>query len=275
MRAAGGRAVLSTGPEPGSALRSPAAELPSSASRPRRLAVACRFSTLAWVALLLLPLAARAEPIDPAAVLPSPTAARPGSVPLSEPVAPVPPGEPKWMLSLEIAGGVADPFYDKVALLGSVRRGFGPFALELFGGRAFSWAAPAFEECVQPGQCTSPTSAQLRATPGQLDWLGGLGGVVRGGFGKVSVAGLEAARFTLEAGLGAAFVGWQVNDGRERSPFSPAARAEVAVGAALGSSFSARLELSELFYPTDIRGSSGIERQLLLGAALAWVPGAK
>jgi hypothetical protein len=91
----------------------------------------------------------------------------------------------------------------------------------------------------------------------------------------MSVAGLSAVRFTVEAALGVAAVGWQVNDGTARSPWSPGARAAVAVGMTVGGPWAARLELSELFYSTDIRGVTALERQLFLGAAFSWAPGVK
>ncbi len=226
--------------------------------------------------LVAAPLAARAEAsLRPAEVLPAPVSAPSGRVPLSQPIAPLPPGEPTWSLSLELATGLADPFFDKVALLGSIRRGLGPFALELFGGRAFAFAAPAFDVCTRASSCTSPTATQLRAAPGRFDWLGGFGAVLRGGIGKVSVAGLEAVRFTLEGGLDVTAVDWQVNDGHERSTLTAGGRALVAVGASVSRSLAARLELSDLVYPTTIRGSTGVEQQLLLGLALGWTPGTR
>lgn len=226
-----------------------------------------------WLVFALAAWPAVARPRDPGEALPEPASAPGGPVPMSEPLAPVPPGTPRWEVVFSLAGGVADAFYDKVALQGSVRHGLGALSLEAFGARAFSWASPALDLCRAPGSCRTPTAAQLGATPGQLDWLAGLGVVLGGTSGKLSLGGLEPVRFLFEGGLGAAAVGYRWADATTHAPVAPGLRWSLAAGAAFAGAFAARLELAGLLYRTDIRGANAVERQLLLGVGLSWHPG--
>src|SRR5690606_6322688 len=111
---------------------------------------------------------------SPEQVLPGPARLREGSVPPSEPVAPVP-KDPAWAMSLTGAVGLADAFHSKVAFTFAARRAFGRWSLGGYAGRALSWADPALELCAAPGACATPAATRLVATPGRLDWIGGLG----------------------------------------------------------------------------------------------------
>lgn len=206
-------------------------------------------------------------------VLPEPRSAAKGEVPFSEPIAPVPPGEAPWQIALGAMGGVADPFYGKAAVQLSARRGFGAFAIEAMGGRAFSWEGPAFGLCSRPGTCTSPSSTQLAAVPGQLEWMASLGGVWQAARGKASVAGLSAFPFFIELGAGAAAVSYVLRAGGDSTAWGPGGRLALGVGADIGSQLSLRLELSQLLYRTDIRGDVSLEGQTFAGAMLSWFPG--
>jgi len=225
------------------------------------------------VLLVLLASSAAASPapqpsLEAASVLP-PAAGAPGAVPLSEPVAPVPRGMPAWSLSASVLGGVADPFYDKVAAWIAARRGFGPFAVEAFGGKAFSWAGPSLSLCSAQAQCSSPGSSRLGATPGNLGFLGGASAVWRFAEGKISASGAAEGRFGMEVSLGAAAVQYIVTDPTWRSYAAPAGRGAIGVEVKFARRFAVRIDFQDLFYATDIRGDRGIENQLLAGGTFS------
>jgi hypothetical protein len=208
-------------------------------------------------------------------MLPEPAQAAPGAVPLSEPVAPVPAGEPAWTFGGSALGGVSDAFHGKAVFLLSVRRGFGAWAVEAFGGPALSWPGQALSLCATPGTCGAPGTVQLGATPGQLTWLAGADAVVRAGVGKMSVGGLAPARFSLEAGLGPAAVGSRLVVGAVSDQVSPGARLALGVGVALSPELAVRGDLQGLGYLMSLRGASSFQTQLLAGLTFAWRPGAQ
>lgn len=205
-------------------------------------------------------------------VLPAPPVVTGGTVPLSEPIAPVPPGLAKWAFGATIATGLADPFYDKLALQLSARRGFGRLALELSGGRAISWASPALALCQRSGTCGTPGSAKLGATPGNLGWLASAGVVYRVAEGKVSLAGLQALPFSFEAGAGAAAVSYRVIENTADARFAPGGKLSLGLATDLSPTFSARVELQGLGYLARIRDSNVFERQLIAGFTVGWRP---
>ncbi len=217
--------------------------------------------------------AAPAGSIDPADVLPTPPHRTTGDVSLAEPIAPVPHGLDRWSLGFTTVAGVADPFYNKVATWLLARRGFGSFAAEVFGGPSFSWAGPALDLCTQANACISPSGQRLAATPGRLDWVGGIGGVWRAAQGKLSVAGLAPSNFSLEFSLAAAGVGYTIDDNGPRSMFSPGGRLGLGLGAELTETFGVRFDVQALFYPAQVRGESELQRQMFLGGTIAWRPG--
>jgi outer membrane beta-barrel protein len=227
------------------------------------------------LAVVLIPVAARAAPapstvpMDAAGALPVPPAESAGVVPLSSPMAPVPAGMSPWELSVSVLGGVADPFYGKVATWLSARRGFGDVAVELFGGRAFSWSGPALGLCTSASTCTTPTASQLGATPGNLGYLGGVSAVWRLAQGKVSVSGLASAHFALEVSGGAAAVQYSFVDTVQKSVVTPGGRVGVGLAGAITNAFSLRLDFQDIIYPTDIRGDQGVQNQLLAGVTFA------
>jgi hypothetical protein len=226
---------------------------------------------LVLVLCLLSTAVARASDTrDAAALLPTPPRTSSGEVSFSEPVAPVPAGMARWTVALSALVGVADPFYDKVALFASIRHGEGHWAVEAFGGRAFSWSGPALDLCVKYGNCTSPSTAKLGDTPGRLDYIGGIAGVWRAAEGKLSIGGLNPLRFALETSVGAAFVRYHVTDIQDEALFGPGARVGVGVSAGLSDSFDVRFDVQGLFYRSEIRGSPALERELLLGATVGW-----
>ena len=239
-----------------------------------------------WVlgALLLVAHAARASPaavgpgapetvaaeFNPATALPVPAQGATGDVPLSRPIAPIPLGLSPWAVSLSAMAGVADPFYGKVATWLSVRRGLGGVAVEVFGGRSFSWSGPALSLCTSAVNCATPGATRLGATPGNLGYLGGASAVWRLAEGKLSVGGLPSNRFSLEVSLGAAAVQYTIVETTTQSFVSPGARAGLAVEAGLTSATAVRLEFQDLVYPTDIRNEIGVEQQLFAGATFSW-----
>lgn len=215
------------------------------------------------------PIAARA-----ARRLPNPSESAPGEVPLTEPVAPVPPGAPAWSASASVLGGLSDAFYGKAVFVASARRGFGAFSVEAFGGPALSWPGPALALCASAATCGTPGAAQLGATPGQLTWLAGAGAVLRAGIGKLSVGGLEPSRFSLELGAGPAAVGTRTTIGTTSDHVSPGGRLTFGLAVALSPELAVRGELQGLGYVAQLRGSSSFQAQFLGGASLAWQPGA-
>lgn len=207
-----------------------------------------------------------------AGMLPVPPQEASGEVPLSRPIAPVPPGVSPWSLSLSVYTGVADPFYSKVASVLSVRRGFGQFALELFGGRAFSWSGPALGLCSSAASCSTPTSAQLASTPGDLGYMGGLGGVWRAAQGKASLAGLTPLNFSLELSLGAAGLQYAAGTANQ-SLFSVGGLVGLGLEMDLSASFGLRVDFQSIVYPTDIGSALSVENQLFAGVTASWLLG--
>jgi len=199
----------------------------------------------------------------------------PGAVPRNVPISPRPP-LPAWSVALSGLAGVADPFFAKAAVLASVRRRTGPIFVEVFGGRAFSAQMPSISLCSAPGACAAPAAGRLAAAPGRLDWMGGAGVRARVLDGKASAGGLNPLRFSLDAGLAAAAVGYRVRDtaGPERSPFAPGARLALGLGVEPWRTLALRAEFSSLLYVPHIRGAYSVERQMLLGASVEWHPGA-
>lgn len=229
-----------------------------------------------WTCLVLLSFAplALASPQDEAAqVLPSPPRLSPGAVPWSEPIAPVPPGPPAWEFSGAVSAGLVDPFWSKVAVSGSVRRALGFLSLEGFGGAFWSWSNPGFSVCGDPSSCNGVNGTRLGATPGRLMWMGGGGASFRAAEGKVSLAGLAASHFSFHAGLGAAAVGYRVDDGGGSHRVGPGARLVLALQSSVAGGLDARLEVASLFYASHIRGKWSPENQLLLGLGVSWSPG--
>jgi hypothetical protein len=214
-----------------------------------------------------------ADATSPSAVLPAPPNAAAGEVSFAEPIAPVPAGLPRWAFSSSALFGIASPFYNKVAVLASARRGWGKFGVEGYGGRAFSWAGGAFDLCTKAGSCVSASGQRLGATPGNLDVLAGVSGVWRAAEGKLSVGGLNPLRFSMEVAGGPAVVGYRVVENTERSLFGPGARAGLGLAADLTQSLSLRSDLTWFFYRAEIRGASSLQRELLLGASISWYPG--
>lgn len=208
-------------------------------------------------------------------VLPSPPRLSPGTVPLSEPVAPVPPGPPAWEVSAGVSSGIADAFWSKVAFTGSVRRAVGFLSVEGFGGAFLSWSNPGLTVCGQPSSCAGPGGSQLGATPGRLMWMGGAGASIRAAEGKVSLAGLVSPRFAFHAGLGAAAVGYRAEDGGDPMRVGPGARLSLALQSSVLTGFDARLELASLVYASHVRGRWAPENQLLIGLGMSWRPGAQ
>lgn len=208
-------------------------------------------------------------------VLPSPQRLSPGAVPLSEPVAPVPPGPPAWEVSGGVYSGISDAFWSKVAFTGSVRRAVGFLSVEGFGGGFWSWSNPGLTVCSQPSSCGGPNGVLLGATPGRLMWMGGAGASIRAAEGKVSLAGLVAPTFSFHAGLGAAAVGYRAEDGGDPSRIGPGARLSLALQSTVLSGFDARLELASIVYASHIRGRWAAENQLLIGLGVSWRPGAQ
>lgn len=216
---------------------------------------------------------ASADPyLEAAASLPYGSSAGQGSVPLSEPIAPVPRRDHGWAFSVSTALGLADPFWSKVTTTADVRYGFGRIAANAFGGRAFSWASPALDVCSGANTCTRPDEARLKATPGRLDWIGGAGGVLRAADGKLSVGGLEAAHFRLEAGVAATIVGYEVQDGSDPSRWGPGARLGLSAGVDTMKGVSVGVDLQSVLYAASVRGVTGVERQLLLGVSVGFRP---
>lgn len=203
------------------------------------------------------------------------SAAGPGVVSLEEPLALAPESPPSWSLSVSVLAGVADAFHAKFVPLAAVRRRIGPVSIEAFGAPAFSWESSAIDVCTAPGNCAAPTMSQLTATPGRLTWLAGGGAVVRAAAAKWSVGGLDAAELALEGGLGLAGVGYAWSDTQEHAQASPGLRWTAAAGAKVWSALEVRAQLEGLVYPASVRGVEGIERQLLLGVAVAWAPGGR
>jgi hypothetical protein len=198
----------------------------------------------------------------------------PGVVPRSVSLAPLPPVAP-WTTSLSLLGGVADPFVGKAVLLGAVRRAFGAWGAEAFAGRAWSWDAPGLELCATGVRCRTPPSSSLRAVPGRLDWMGGAWAVLRGGGGKVSPSGSATWPVSTEAALGAAVVRSTWRDAREHADTAPALRWGLAAGIGLGGDVEIKAELGGLVYGARVRRVDTLERQLWLGAGLAWHPGGR
>ncbi len=197
-----------------------------------------------------------------------------GVVPSSVSLAPLPPVAP-WTTSMSLLAGVADPFVGKVALLGAVRRSFGAWGAEAFAGRAWSWDAPGLEVCATGASCRTPPSSSLRAVPGRLDWMGGAWAVLRGSGGKLSPSGSATWPVSTEAGLGAAAVRSTWRDGREHADVAPALRWGLAAGVGLSEGFELKAELGGLVYGAHVRRVDTLERQLWLGAGLAWHPGGR
>lgn len=225
------------------------------------------------ITALLAGSAQAVEPVNPVQGLPTPPRTATGEVPFSEPVAPVPVGLSKWSFSMSTLVGVASPFYNKVAVWGTVRRGWGKFGAEAYGGRAISWTGAAFDVCSGPTTCTSPSGQRLGATPGNLDLLAGVSGVWRAAEGKLSMGGLDPLRFSLEASFGPALVGYRVQENVERSVYGPGARAGLGLSAGVTDSLAVRGDLLWFFYRAEIRGVPSFQRELMLGATLAWTPG--
>jgi len=200
--------------------------------------------------------------------------AGPGIVPRSVSLAPLPPVAP-WTTSVSLLGGVADPFVGKAVLLGAVRRAFGAWGAEAFAGRAWSWDAPGFEVCATGASCRRPSSTSLRAVPGRLDWMGGAWAVIRGGGGKLSPSGSATWPVSTEAALGAAAVRSTWRDAREHADTAAALRWGFAAGIGLGENVELKAELGGLVYGARVRRVDTLERQLWLGAGLAWHPGGR
>jgi hypothetical protein len=223
--------------------------------------------------LLLIAVATAAQPdtaIDPSQVLPVPPVTAKGEVPLSRPVAPVPLGLSPWSVSVSALAGVADPFYGKVATWVSVRRGFGVLGLELFGGKAFSWAGAALDICSNPSTCSTPAGSRLGATPGNLGFMGGVAGVWRAAEGKASLAGLGNRRFGLDVSFGAAALQYTVTENTVRTTTTAAGRLGLALEGDLTPAFGLRLELQDLLYPAVIRGEHSVQNEMLAGVSVAW-----
>jgi hypothetical protein len=188
-------------------------------------------------------------------------------------MAPVPPGLSSWTISLSALAGIADPFYDKVATVLSVRRGFGNLALELWGGSAFSWAGADLSLCTSASACTSPTASQLGATPGNLGALGGASVVWRAAEGKMSLGGLGSHRFGIELSLGAAAMEYSVVQNHAETLWSPGVRGGLGVEGSITNAVALRADLQTIVYPTDIRSTWSVENQLFAGLTVAWHPG--
>jgi hypothetical protein len=169
--------------------------------------------------------------------------------------------------------GVADAFYGKVVPELSVRRRMGPVSAEAFGAKAFRWVSPAFEVCPTTSTCAPPDSSQLAAATGQLDWYAGGGAVVRARAAKWSLGGLDALDVSFEASAGLAAVGYRWADQVTHDEVSVGLRWSLAVGMRVADPLELRVELAGLAYRADVRSAAGLERQLLLGASLAWLPG--
>lgn len=225
-----------------------------------------------FVVLLCVPLWSKAQ--TPEQVLPGPQRLREGSVPSSEPIAPVP-RDPAWLLSLTGAVGVADAFHSKVAFTFAARRSFGRLGVGGYAGRALSWADPALELCASPGSCSTPAATRLVATPGRIDWMGGLGIGLRTAEGKLSLGGLGISHFRLDSSIDASIVGYTLEDGDAASRWAPGVRLGVNASAGLGGGWSAGVALASLLYVPSIRGERAVERQLLLGVAIGFRPGAQ
>jgi hypothetical protein len=208
-----------------------------------------------------------------AAMLPAPPEASHGEVPLSSPIAPIPPGISPWAITLSAFAGIADPFYDKVATLLSVRRGFGSVALELWGGEAFSWAGAALSLCTNPNACVSPSPARLGATPGDLGALAGASLVWRAAEGKMSLGGFGSHRFGLELSLGAAALQYTIVQNHTESLWAPGVRAGLGVEGSITNAVALRADLQAIVYPTNIRGTWSAENQLFAGLTFAWHAG--
>lgn len=238
-----------------------------------------RILVLSCSALLAMGAAARAEaprddPHDAAAeVLPSPPALTPGVVPLTEPLAPVPPGAPDWEVAAFGGAGLFDAFWSKLALSVSLRRSLGIVSLDGFGSAFLSDARAGLRLCTAPGVCGPPDRDKLLVTPGRLAWMGGAGVALRAAEGKVSFAGLEAVRFSFDGALGLAAVGHLVEDGDATHRIGPGARLLLGLQAQLAHGLSARVELASVLYGARVRRAWSAENQVLLGAGLSWSPG--
>lgn len=208
--------------------------------------------------------------VTAAGMLPVPPDASHGEVPLSSPIAPIPPGLSPWAVTLSAFAGIADPFYDKVATLLSVRRGFGNLALELWGGESFSWAGAALSLCTSATACSSPSSSSLGATPGDLGVLAGASVVWRAAEGKVSLGGLGSHRFGLELSIGAAALQYTVVQSHSETLWAPGVRGGVGVEGSITDAVALRADLQSIVYPTDIRSTWSAENQLFAGVTLAW-----
>lgn len=227
-----------------------------------------------WLFLLTLCVPMWASAQSPEQVLPGPQRLREGSVPHSEPIAPVP-KDPAWALSLTGAVGLADAFHSKVAFTFAARRSLGWLSVGGYAGRALSWADPALELCAAPGACTTPAATRLVATPGRIDWMGGLGVGLRTAEGKLSLGGLGISHFRLDSTVDASFVGYTLEDGDDSSRWAPGVRLGVNASAGIGSGWSLGVSLASLLYLPSIRGEREFERQLMLGVGIGFRPGAE
>ncbi len=151
----------------------------------------------------------------------------------------------------------------------SARHGWGDAAVEVFGGRAFSWSGPALSLCTSGSACTTPSASSLGSTPGNLGYIGGAAAVWRLAQGKLSLSGLGVGRFALEVSAGAAAVQYMVFDTAWHSNIAPSGRAGLALDIAVTNTAMLRVDLQDYVYPTNIRGEHEVESQLFAGVSFA------
>jgi len=171
---------------------------------------------------------------------------------------------------------VGDPFY-KSWLVGvrvehhlNERWSVGVHAL----GGASTISAPI--EMCGGSACDAPAAAKLRSTPGNVQMMAGLEASWAPLYGKLSLFGEKTIHFDAYLALGPEFLRETIapdaataSSGR----FAVGGRAAIGERVFFSDNFMVRFGVSEVMYPSAVRGRTELERKLSIEGGVAWLFG--